>query len=121
MGLISFTKTSRHKRFNYEPRYYDPVAEELKQRTEAIKQEIEAARAYSKGTGNFSSAARISRGFARAKSQRKKTSFLQIFLIVVLGTFCVAYLKYGNMALLILVFAVPVYFFARKFNVFESE
>jgi t-SNARE complex subunit (syntaxin) len=41
MKLPSFIKLPRHKKFAYRPRYYDEAKEEMKDRVERIKQEIE--------------------------------------------------------------------------------
>jgi len=37
---ISFMKIPRHKRFEYTPRYWDPVKEEREDRTRQIKREL---------------------------------------------------------------------------------
>ncbi|MGM0944787.1 MAG: hypothetical protein ACQEW9_06335 [Bacteroidota bacterium] len=42
MKFPSIFRTASHSRFDIKPRYYDPVKEELEQRTSRIKQELEA-------------------------------------------------------------------------------
>lgn len=42
MKLPSIIKTERHQRFSLKPRHYDPVKEEIEQRTARIKKELEA-------------------------------------------------------------------------------
>ena len=37
MGLFSFNKRIKHRRFDYTPRYYDPEKEALKERIEQYK------------------------------------------------------------------------------------
>jgi hypothetical protein len=41
MKLPSFIKLPRNKKFAYRPRYYDEAKEEMKERVERIKQEID--------------------------------------------------------------------------------
>ena len=40
MKLPSLFKTYRYKRFEYEPRYYDKVKEDIQQRTRRIREEL---------------------------------------------------------------------------------
>ena len=40
MKLPSIFKTAAHQKFEIKPRYYDPIKEELKERTERIKKEL---------------------------------------------------------------------------------
>ena len=40
MKFPSIFRTSSHQRFDIKPRYYDPVKEEIEQRTSRIKQEL---------------------------------------------------------------------------------
>ena len=119
MGFLTFMKTSKHKRFVYEPRYFDPVAEELRSRTEDIRREVEARHRQSEANTSLHHAARISRGFARSRASQRKTSFLQVFIILVICVFLVAYFKFGNWGLLVPLAAVPAYVLARRYNLFE--
>jgi hypothetical protein len=41
MKLPSIFKTSSHQKFEIKPRYYDPIKEELEERTSRIKKELE--------------------------------------------------------------------------------
>ncbi|MDA0313786.1 MAG: hypothetical protein O2829_01185 [Bacteroidetes bacterium] len=41
MKLPSIFKTSTHQRFSISPRYYDPIKEEIAERTARIKRELE--------------------------------------------------------------------------------
>lgn len=42
MKFPAIFKTSSHQRFAIKPRYYDPIKEEIKERTARIKKELEA-------------------------------------------------------------------------------
>ena len=41
MKLPSIFKTASHQRFAIKPRYYDPIKEEIEERTSRIKKELE--------------------------------------------------------------------------------
>lgn len=41
MKLLSIFKTPNYQRFAIKPRYYDPIEEEIKERTSRIKRELE--------------------------------------------------------------------------------
>ena len=41
MKLPSIFKTASHQRFEIKPRYYDPIKEEIEERTSRIKKELE--------------------------------------------------------------------------------
>ena len=46
MKIISlFTKAPQHQRFSYKPRYYNPQQDEMKEREERIRKELERERA----------------------------------------------------------------------------
>ena len=40
MKLPSFVRLPGHKKFNITPRYYDPIKEEIVERTEMIRREM---------------------------------------------------------------------------------
>ena len=40
MKLPSLTRLPKNRRFNFQPRYYDPIKEEIEERTSRIKKEI---------------------------------------------------------------------------------
>ncbi len=45
---LRFFKDSKHKQFNYQPRYWDPEKEDLEKRVTAAKQEAAAEKKFSK-------------------------------------------------------------------------
>ena len=77
MKLPSFVKLPGHKKFTITPRYYDPIKEEILERTEMIKREMS-------GEENFGVRAhKIT--FDRRSSPGPNTSGLQIIIAVGLG------------------------------------
>jgi len=76
MKLPSISKIPKFKRFDYQPRYYDPAKEELQERVERITREHEA-----KNNPNISFEQRNIK-FERKRGQKKFELNLQVYLIV---------------------------------------
>lgn len=99
MKLPSFFRTPRYQRFHIEPRYYDPVKEEIDKRTEAIRREL--------GTGNDELdrpgyGSRIAGSFRTRKSASTGSATItQLVIMVLLVAVIFGYLYVGNMALYI--------------------
>ena len=104
MKFPSFIRLPRSKRFSFEPRYYDPIKEEIEERTRQIKQEMEGA------SGDYVPG-RIS--FDRKAQAVPNTSFLQLLIAAVLGTSVIGWLYYGNDVFYGLWLIVPVYVYFR--------
>ena len=104
MKFPSFIRLPRNKRFGIDPRYYDPIKEEIEERTSAIKREME-------GEANESTPGRIS--FARKTSAVPQTSFIQMGIAALLGGGVVGWLYFGNQILNILWVFVPIYLYFR--------
>lgn len=97
MKIPSLTRTPKHKRFNFQPRYYDPVKEDIKNRTERIRGEL-----LKKSSQNHRY--HMESAFSDRHRQYKKTDIMQLLIILLfLGTFF-GYIYFGNVALY--VFAV---------------
>ncbi len=104
MKFPSFIKVNKYKRFEITPRYYDPIKEEIAQRTERIKREMNGEEpTYVSG--------RIS--FERKSASIPSQSFLQLIIASVLGLGVVGWLYFGNEILYALWLAVPVYLYFR--------
>jgi hypothetical protein len=102
MRLPLIFKTPRNKRFNFEPRYYDPIKEEIKERTEMFRRQLNS---------NDSEFVRsnISNAFAKRSRQYHKGNALQFIFIIAFVAVITGYLFYGNMALLSFLVVLPVY------------
>lgn len=112
MKIPSLTRLPRNKKFQYEPRFYDPVKEDIKNRTEEIKKEREHTRQndYRK---------HLSEGFARRQRQDRKTSSMQLVLIALMMGAFVGYLFYGVEAFWAFVIIFPLYIFIRTRKIFR--
>ena len=90
-SFLRILRQPRHQRFHIEPRYYDPVKEEIRVRTEKIKSQME------KGNEEIEYTSSIK--FKRKTKPARFTSLIQLFLAVYLGGLVVGWLQYGNEAL----------------------
>lgn len=108
----SFIRLPRNKQFEITPRYYDPVKEEITERTERIKREM-------KGEHSDYAPGRIK--FERKTQAVPSSSFLQMIIAAVLGLSVVGWLFYGNDIFYALWLAVPVYLYFRLKNRFSKD
>ena len=76
MKLPSLSKISKYKRFDYQPRFYDPLKEELQERVERITREHEA-----KNKSNISFEQKNIK-FERKTGKKKLELNLQVYIMV---------------------------------------
>lgn len=101
----------RHQQFQIKPRYYDPVKEEIKERTARIKQRIE--------TGENADYQPTRIEFKRKTKSATSTSLLQLGIATGLGALTLGWLYLGNEVFYYVGWiAIPLYLFFRlkKFN-----
>ncbi|MFZ6000167.1 MAG: hypothetical protein ACOYW3_06625 [Bacteroidota bacterium] len=120
MKILSlFTKAPRHQRFNYTPRFYDPKKEEMKEREERIRKELERERGIEPTTsevGDYRS--RITGSFQAARRRSKQTSepnavLLRLGILLFLVFFLMAFITWGKPVIYSLFLFVPVYFYMK--------
>ena len=111
-----FTKTPSHQRFSYTPRYYDPKKEEMMERVERIKKEVEREQSgqydndyRSRIAGSFQDARRRSKNSGGAIS----ASLLRLGILLFLVLFIMAYLTWGRIALYSFFLFVPFYVYLK--------
>lgn len=110
MRLPTLTRLPNYKRFNFEPRYYDPVKEDIEERTSRIEQEISQL---TEGHTNRSSS--IAGAFSsRRANDTKNANLLQMVILIFLITFMGGYLLYGNDIFYIFMLIVPAYVYIRR-------
>jgi len=110
MKIPSLSRIPKYKRFKFEPRYYDPIKEDIQNRTERIKGEL-------KITSDQSHREYLKSAFSHRAKREKSSDFMQLLLIfIILGAFG-GWLIYGNVALYVFlaVFPLYIYFRTRKF------
>ncbi len=105
MRFPSLFRLPQSQRFQIKPRYYDPIKEEIKERTERIKREEES------GIKSDYMPGRIS--FERKTTAVPSASFLQLIIAAVLGGLLVGWFYYGNDVFYVLWVSVPIYGYYR--------
>lgn len=109
MKFPSLFKTAKHSHFHYEPRYYDPVKEEIKKKMEAAQK----AKATQEANNDHYDASSISAAFRNRERKSSQASTLQLIIaIALMGTF-VGWLVYGNDIFYIFLLLSPLYFYFR--------
>jgi hypothetical protein len=107
MRFPSLIRLPRTKQFGIEPRYYDPVKEEIEERTRRIKQEMDAG----EGSDVYVPG-RIS--FERKTESVPNASLLQLAIASILGLTVVGWLYLGNDVFYYIAYiAIPIYVYFR--------
>lgn len=110
MKLPSIIRIPSYQRFNYEPRHYDPIKEEIDERRERIRRRINA----DKNSGNYSARARLEGAFTQKAPMQENAGFLRLTIGAMLFGGVVGYLYYGNIAVYITVGLVLAYLLFKK-------
>ncbi len=110
MKFPTLTRLPQYKRFNFEPRYYDPVKEDIQERTSRIKQEVSQL---AEGQQHNIYHSNIAGSFSKRSNYTKKTSTLQLVIFIFLIFLFGGYLWYGNYVFFIFLLIIPVYFYFR--------
>ena len=120
-----FSKTPKHKKFSFTPRFYDEREEELKERQERIRREIESKKENGESTENldpslFSHRDRIAGSFTSSTRRSiysrssPSTMLIRLVLFAFITIWVIVYLQYGNVAFYGLLLIFPVYFLMRS-------
>lgn len=111
MKFPSFIKTPKYGRFHYEPRYYDPVKEEVQGKIAAAKRQAESNKNGAQDSSSYASS--ISAAFSKREKKTKESSWLQMAIAAgLMGTF-IGWLFWGNDFLYVYILLMPVYFYFR--------
>lgn len=116
MKLPSIIRLPRHKSFEYTPRHYDPIKEEIDERTDRIRRELRAEGALKNQEGDQGEAdkryhANIT--FRRTTTSDNQASLIRLLIAVVLGSLAVGWFYYGDKVLYALLLVFPVYAYFR--------
>lgn len=109
MRFPSFIRLPRHQKFHYEPRYYDPIKEDIERRTKLAKNQLS-------NEANAELGERISMQWNRRENQAKKSSIRQLLIVTALITTVVVYFYFGNNGIygLLGIFALLYFYFKFK-------
>ncbi|MEO9802560.1 MAG: hypothetical protein ABJF04_04895 [Reichenbachiella sp.] len=107
MKFPSLIRTNKFSQFHYEPRYYDPIKEE-------IEGKLKAART-NKGKQSLSGghASSISAAFRKRERKSSQTSIVQMLIAAAMLTTFVGWIFYGNDVFYIYLILSPLYFYFR--------
>ena len=88
MRFPSLFRLPKYQRFEIKPRYYDPVKEEIRERTERIQRQMDGKETGDYQPSNFS--------FKRKATPAPYTSMIQLLIAAILGLMVVGWLQFGN-------------------------
>lgn len=102
MRFLSIVKTPRHRRFGYEPVFYDPVQEDLEQRVQDAERRIKAEKE-GIDTDNIDYGTRISQSFRQQRGKASiwngfasSTAFIRMLIAFLLVGLTYGFLEYGE-------------------------
>jgi len=115
MKFPSIFRLPKHQRFHYQPRFYDPVKEDIENRRKFY------AKKYDQNDIEYKSS--ISGTFKRKRTNVKSlsTSLIQLIIAVVLMATFIGWLFYGNVVFNFFLIIIPIYFVLRLRNIFRKK
>lgn len=119
MRIPSIIRLPRYKSFDYAPRHYDPVKEDIAERTRRLKQELDED-IENNHTSSIAGAFKRKTSTSFTGSNYSASLVQLIIAVVLLGTF-VGYLFYGNQVFYVLLLGAPVYLFFRLKGIFFKK
>ena len=106
MRFPSLIRLPKHQQFEIKPRYYDPVSEEVQERTKRLRELAE--------DGEEGTRKRISFQRQAKSSFSINTSLVQLGIAILLVLALLGWLQYGNQVFYYMGWAaLPVYLFFR--------
>lgn len=116
MKFPSIIRLPKHRTFNFSNRYFDPIKDELDERTERIKREIAVEQKSGTDTGE---SFRASIKFERKQASVRSASTLQLIIAAALACICFGWLYYGNDIFYAGFIIFPIYIYYRFKNKFK--
>ncbi len=96
MKLPTLTRLAGYKKFEYQPRYYDPIKEDIQARTESIRRRLAQSQ-----TGIYEqNDTRIREAFQQNRRKNKQADLMQMAFVLFFGGIIFAYLEFGNVVLM---------------------
>ncbi|MDX1314502.1 MAG: hypothetical protein R3356_03285 [Eudoraea sp.] len=109
MKFPSIIKIPSYQRFNYEPRYYDPIKEDIEERRQKYRKQMDAE------GRRRSSRSRIEGSFRRRANVNDNSGFLRLGVGALLFGGIVGFLYFGNIAVYITGAVAFIYLVLKKF------
>ncbi len=113
MKFPSLSRIPQYKRFMYEPRYYDPVKEDIKNRKERIRSEMSEKQ-------NREHRERIREAFGRREKEGRRANLMQLLLMTIMAGTFVGWWYYGTVAFYVFLVLFPLYIIFRTSKHFRS-
>lgn len=116
MKVPSIVRLPKYKSFSYEPRHYDPIREEIEERTDRIRRELEAENLIKKKEKDAEENSKYSSStisFRRKERSNNNATLLQLVIAAILGGIFVGWIYYGNQVFYSLILVFPVYVYLR--------
>ncbi len=107
MKIPTLSRLPKNKRFNFQPRYYDPIKEEIEERTSRIKSELDKSSTQSY-RDNISSA------FRRRSRTDKKSGVMQFGFVILFALIFFGYLLYGEKIFFAFLVLIPFYVWIKR-------
>jgi len=107
MKVPSIFRLPRYQRFEIKPRHYDPVKEDIENRTNRIRQEIRLKRAGKQAES-------IRDAFQSRKASNKSADLFQVLMIIIIAVALGGYIFYGANVYFALLLLVPLYIILRR-------
>src|SRR5690554_5824267 len=114
MKIPSIARIPKHQKFNYAPRFYDPIKEDIAQRREIIKRGLDKNLPLDHQSA-------IQNAFSRRRTANKKANLTQLLMIILLLATFFGYIYYGNLVLYLALAFVSVYLLVRKKKIFRKS
>jgi hypothetical protein len=108
MKLPSLSRLPKNKRFNFQPRYYDPIKEEIEERTSRIRKELGDSDEYFRE--------HISNAFRRRARTEKTSGIMQFILIISFIVIFFGYIYFGNQIFYLFLVLIPLYIWMKRRN-----
>lgn len=113
MKFPSLVKLPKYKKFNFEPRYYDPVKEEIDMRAEKIRLDMEAQqRVGADDRALFK--AELEHVLRRRETEDRNSTIMQVVFVLLFIAIFAGYIFYGNNVIYGALILIPVYILYRS-------
>lgn len=117
MKIPSFFRLPRHQRFEIQPRYYDPIKDEIEQKRQRIRSHLK----WNEENGiksEYQSGGRLEGAFHRRAPVKDNITFLRLGLAAILFGGVVGYLYFGDYAIYATLGLAVTYLVIRKLGIF---
>ena len=112
MKFPLFSRMPRYKRFDFTPRYYDPVKEDIQNRMTRIEGELRTMEAEDHRR-------QIQHAYSSRLRRNKSTDFMQLVLILIFLCTFFGWIYFGNAVFYVFIVVFPVYLYFRTRRYFQ--